>query len=84
MLEIANEGLSLSYPSKGSICRMFRPCSMYSPQLVDPMSLTLCDPNGDFLARWTQNLGSGLPDVITLNLFTVEKMHLGLEICYNM
>ena len=65
--------LMKDYPSKGLICRMFRPFSMYSPQLVDQISLTLCDPNGDFLARWTQNLGLGQPGVITLNLFTVVK-----------
>ena len=35
------------------------------------MSFTLCDTNGDLMAKWFQNLGLGLPGVITLNLFTV-------------
>ena len=37
------------------------------------MSYTLCDTNGDFLARWIKNLGLGLPGVTTFNLFTVVE-----------
>ena len=44
-----------------------------NPKLKLYTAWVLCDRNGDFVERWTENLGLGLPCVTTLNLFNVEK-----------
>ena len=48
-------------------------CRLPKFDVLNSMSYTLCDTNGDFLARWIKNLGLGLPGVTTFNLFTVVE-----------
>ena len=50
---------------------LFISCRLPKVEVIYSMSFTLCDTNGDLMAKWIQNLGLGLPGVITLNLFTV-------------